>query len=65
MKCMNTKMTERLSDKDVLPIFLARKMSISTLIYGSAGDAVTFFESEYFVIVLFVKMHLQTFYVRT
>jgi len=42
MKCMNTKMTERLSDKDVLPIFLARKMSISTLIYRSAGNAVTF-----------------------
>ena len=43
MKCMNNKMTERLSDKDVLPFFLAKKMSISTLIYRSAGDAVTFF----------------------
>jgi len=42
MKCMNTKMTERLSDKDVLPIFLAKKVSMSTLIYRTAGDAVTF-----------------------
>jgi len=40
---MNTKMTERLSDKDVQPFFLAKKMSISTLIYRSAGDAVTVF----------------------
>jgi len=39
-------------------------MSISTLIFRSAGDAVTFFGPEYLLIVLFVKTHLQTFCVR-
>jgi len=43
MKCMNTKMTERLSDKDVLPIFLVRKMSISTLIFSQCWRCCDFF----------------------
>jgi len=40
-------------------------MLISTLIFRRAGDAVTFFESKYWVIVLFVKTYSQTFCVRT